>query len=59
MLQRFLGGESGQGVAEYGLILALAAVAAAAALGLLGAGTLKFYDKAVSGVESAEAAALG
>lgn len=36
LVKRFLNDESGQGMVEYGLIIALVAVAAIATLGLMG-----------------------
>lgn len=38
--------ESGQGMVEYGLILALVAIVAIAALQILGKGVLKNFNKA-------------
>lgn len=44
-LRRLLAGEEGQGMAEYGLILALVAVVAIAALQLLGQGVSLNFGK--------------
>ncbi|HOV79615.1 MAG TPA: Flp family type IVb pilin [Bacillota bacterium] len=45
ILKRFWFEESGQGLAEYGLILALIAIACIAALGTLGGGIASKLEK--------------
>ncbi|MDK2785233.1 MAG: pilus assembly protein Flp/PilA [Bacillota bacterium] len=47
-LKRLLTGEEGQGMAEYGLILALVAVVVIAALQLLGTGISLNFNKVAS-----------
>lgn len=49
-LRRFLVEEEGQGMAEYGLILALVAVAVIAALGLLGGKISEIFNNVTNGL---------
>lgn len=48
--------ESGQGMVEYGLILALVAIVAIAALQILGKGVLKNFNKANTALGESTAA---
>lgn len=52
MMTSLLADESGQGMAEYGLILALVAVVVVGALTLLGQGLDGIFDKVTEDVNS-------
>lgn len=49
-VKRFFREEEGQGMAEYGLILALVAVAVIGVLALLGDGIKENFDKVIKGL---------
>lgn len=53
MLRKFFKNEDGQGMVEYGLILGLIAIAAVAAIALLGPKIRDLFYGAVSALESA------
>jgi len=54
LVKRFFCDESGQGMAEYGLILALVAVAVIAVLGLLGDQLVAIFNDVVDGLKTGE-----
>lgn len=53
MLRSFFRNEDGQGMVEYGLILGLIAIAAVAAIALLGPKIRELFQKTTSVLESA------
>ncbi len=53
MLKNFFNDENGQGMVEYGLIIALVAVAVIVAITALGGGIKNIFNKATSGLTSA------
>ena len=53
MLKRFFKDESGQGMVEYGLIIALVAVAVIGAISLLGGSIGGIFNKAKTGLDNA------
>lgn len=55
-LKRLFTEESGQGMVEYGLILALVAIAAIVVLGTLGDTIKETFDKVVKGLTGASEA---
>ncbi len=55
-MKNFFKGESGQGMVEYGLIIALVAVAVLVALGALGTSTSGIFDKITAKLGGGEAA---
>ncbi|HHY40268.1 MAG TPA: Flp family type IVb pilin [Syntrophaceticus sp.] len=50
LVKRFFRDEKGQGMAEYGLILALVAVAVIAVLGLLGDELVNIFNSVIDGL---------
>lgn len=52
ILVRFIQEESGQGMVEYALILALIALAVVTALGFLGEGLSSFFDHVTGELDS-------
>ncbi len=57
MFKKFLNDESGQGMVEYGLIIALVAVAVIVAITALGGSIKNIFNKTASEIANAETAA--